>query len=312
MKAAAQVRKTEIPATSAERRADTAASLSWPACDRRAQATAGHGRGWPVMFSDLAAASCALVGVMVVTGWHAHALWLVQWEPEITPVAYTSGLCFGFAGAAVLAINHRRQALARWLCAPVTGISILTLASYLGSETLPRSLLGGAIADVLQHMAPNTALAFLLFGGGILASTLHQRPWRGSATAILGTLGGSLGATGLCGYAARLPAAYRWGSFRAMAPQAAVALMLLAASLVTSAWVGHRERRRVMPSWIPSVALLGTTSAALALWQAVRITHEYRLLPLLVLSFGVGTALLLFSALAWAARRAWLRRTSHT
>ncbi len=198
-------------------------------------------RQWPL----LVPASCsALLGLLVMLGWHTHNSTIVQISPDWVPMQYNTAVCLLFAAG--LLMRQTTSALPNsLLSAALFLLPCATLLQYLLQTDFGIDQLF-ARHDILVgtshpgRMAPNTALSFMLIA--FAASPLQWRwPILATASAAL-ALG--LGLLAIVGYITQLTPAYGWGRFTAMAVHTALAVSLISGGLLL-----HRYREsRTLPS----------------------------------------------------------------
>ncbi len=252
-------------------------------------------------------ASVAVLGGLVVAGWLAVAVTLIQVLPGMPPMQYNTALGFMICGAALLAatLDLRRPTALLGGLATVIGLATLV-------ENLSQSNLG--IDDLLVEtyiftgvsdpgrMAPNSALALSL--GGLALLVLAWRPLSRSWhrwPALLGSIVVALGTAALVGYAAGVPHAYGWGNFNRMALHSAVGFSLLGGGIVGLAWNKAQSESGETPDWLPGLSAIAVISVTVFLWYALKLNggggRESA-----VATVTLGTGLLSALLLAWSLR----------
>lgn len=201
-------------------------------------------------------ATVALLGVIVMFGWHSGRLNLVRGFADNDFTAYNAAFCFTLCGAALLlhAGNFRRIGLLVSFLICLVGL--LTVAEYAANRSfgidqiftfLPANSETG---DYSGRMALNSALCFVLCGAafGLLFSGFNLAR---AVAASLGAVIFDLGAVALIGYSLDVPAAHTWGKFSQMTTLTAVGLMFAGLGVAVAAW--NRESRRKLrpPRWMP-------------------------------------------------------------
>jgi PAS domain S-box-containing protein len=229
----------------------------------------------------IASALCAIValglGVTVIVGWHIHHVALTQIRPDYPAMQYLTAVCFVLAGGGLLAFAFRLPRGVPAALGGLTGvIGLLLSLEYLTGAKLGFDLL-------LPHLpappdtpairpSPPTAVCFLLCGAGIALLGL-----RGSGSLkrlsiwVLGSLASALCLMAICGYITGLAGTYVWGPFIGMALHTAGGLAFLSTGLLLT----QRMHRRPIfeDRWLPVPVAVGTTTAALILWQAL-VAHQ--------------------------------------
>lgn len=219
----------------------------------------------------VAGASAAAAGIVVLAGWFTRTAELVRTGPDVTPTQPNAALGIAALGFAVIALALRARLV------PIVGAAV---AIAIGVITLLEDLLDVALIDELYvdafvvvgdgapgRPAPNTALALALLGIGVLGVHRH-RSVRVVQRWVVGTVAivGSLGVVSLYGYASGLPSAYGWGDVTAMAPQAALALLILSFGLLAA---GSNRSQEGLAHLAPLPIGIGGLSLVLLLWRAL-------------------------------------------
>jgi PAS domain S-box-containing protein len=234
------------------------------------------------------------LGAVVLAGWHAHVVWLVQPLRGETPMAYNTALCFALNGAGLLSLSRGRW----WGVLPAAALLLasLVLVEYaLGLDHLGTLLFTPYFTSGTPfpgRMAPNTALGHVLSGIAILVLGVFQGSRAGMASAIAGAFVTSIGVVCGAGYAAGIEAAYRWGPMTSMAPNTAAGLVLLGLGVASAAT--PRARHRSLPA---IGAALTVATVAVALAQAIAADRVARVaqaesLPAVTLAVGLALAAL--------------------
>ena len=78
----------------------------------------------------------AILGLLVIIGWHSHSISLVQIHPSLAPMTYNTALAFLLAGLGFLATTFRLPVFTTLCGALVFSIGLLTLAEYLSGSGL--------------------------------------------------------------------------------------------------------------------------------------------------------------------------------
>jgi len=226
-----------------------------------------------------AGALTALLGVVVIFGWHTGNTNLVQVLPTFVPMQYNTALGFVLCGFGLLFTlfgKSRFAVVAGALAATVGG---LTLIEYVFGVNLGIDQLFHEhdITVKTSHpgrMAPNTALCFALVGLAVIARSLIQRPRRRSlVTVLLSSLALAFGVVALSGYLAGLETAYGWGWLTRMAIHTSVGFIVVSIGLLAAVWRDDLTSEEILPRWFPVTVFVATFTAALCLWQAIEAEH---------------------------------------
>ncbi len=121
------------------------------------------------------------------------------------------------------------------------------------------------------RMSEVAACCIILLAGVLIWRGLQHggRP-RLFAEAVVGSLTVSAGFSTLVGYAASLPAVYRWGGTTATSPIGAVGLLLLGLAVLALAWRETMKTEGGPPAWSPMPAVVGCLTLSLILWVGLR------------------------------------------
>ncbi len=180
----------------------------------------------------------------------------------------------------------------------VLGLVLLGLEMGLANITwlalVPALLAGASLAETLfqidlridellarDHLAFETmhpgrmsevsACCIVLLSGVLIWRGLqHGGRGRLFAEAVIGSLTIAAGFSTLVGYAASLPAVYRWGGTTATSPLGAVGLLLLGLAVLVLAWRETMKKEGGPPAWSPMPAVVGCLTLSLILWVGLR------------------------------------------
>ncbi len=290
-----------------------------------------HGRDGSsasTLIAVVAGAVAPVIGVVVILGWYLKSAALIQILPSLVPMQFNTALGFVFCGLAFFSLMRGYTGQVFLWSVPVIVLAALTLLEYAAGIDL------GIDQMFMQHyitlgtshpgrMAPNTALCFLVFAGGIFFAARNrgrdtgQRVLRASAWIVL-----ILSAMALVGYALKIESAYGWMSLTNMALHTAVGFLLLAIAVFFYAGRGARDLEDSMQALVISALSVSVMLLlAIGLWQELAqqqarllrseffIEHSNRpelevlktsSLPELVLAAGILMALLLGMAVYYA------------
>jgi signal transduction histidine kinase/CheY-like chemotaxis protein len=229
------------------------------------------------------ACGVALLGLVVLCGWHTRSSLLVQGHLSSVPMQYNTALAFLLVGIGLFAGVLGRLRVTTICGGGVTAIGMLTLSQYLFGVDfgIDQLLMVPSITLNASHpgrMAPNTALAFSLAGGALLVLSLGERlKSRSFIIGLVGTVISALGLVPLLGYVADIEANYGWGSLTPMAVHTAVGLVVFGTGLIASAWRDSAEVETGMPRWVPILASIGTLTVALLQGQAFSARERVQL-----------------------------------
>jgi len=226
-----------------------------------------------------AGALTALLGVVVIFGWHTGNTNLVQVLPTFVPMQYNTALGFVLCGFGLLFALFGKSRLAVVAGALAATVGGLTLIEYVFGVNLGIDQLfhEHEITVKTSHpgrMAPNTALCFTLVGLAVIARSLIQRPkLRSLVTVLLSSLALAFGVVALSGYLAGLETAYGWGWLTRMAIHTSVGFIVVSIGFVAAVWRDDLTSEAILPRWFPVTVFVATCTAALCLWQAIEAEH---------------------------------------
>jgi diguanylate cyclase (GGDEF)-like protein len=251
----------------------------------------------------VAGAACALLGLLVLLGWHLHVPLVIQIHPAFAPMQYNTALGFLLGGSGLLAAQGRRRAVSMACALGVALIGLLTLlthifASDIGLDQLFMQHYITVASSRPGRMAPNTALCFLLIGSALLltgAGAPLRRRWHG--VCLLAALAIGLSLAALMGYVVGIPGAYGWGNLTRMAVHTALGFVTLGLGLITLSAQAPRQER----GWQPWAIGVIVSTLTVTLWQALlqanaNVGHAGEF----VLAFGLLMALALGRAVAYS------------
>ena len=127
----------------------------------------------------------AVLGLLVLAGWHTQNARLIQVYPGSTPMAYNTAVSFVLLGGALLAPVRGFRVTARLGAAAAGVLIVLSLVEYvsglsLGASTLLARFTLPAGAQEATPVAPNTAMALvsLAIAMLLLSTRRGSRWWR--------------------------------------------------------------------------------------------------------------------------------------
>lgn len=236
--------------------------------------------------------SAALLGLLVMAGWHFKLPRLIQILPTSAPMQYNTALAFLLCGSCIIftLLGWRKTGLL--LSALATLIAALTLLEYcfgfdLGLDQL---IVKSTLMYQTSHpgrMSPLTALCFVLLGVALKAHLLFRR--ESSRMVTVGFVAAMLAlcASSLIVYATGLADPLNYFQLSRMAVHTALGFLLLAAAIYALLWeVGNVRSRWTQQILIPlTVCLLTATCyfwASLQAQEQANIRREAGLLATVV------------------------------
>ena len=251
----------------------------------------------------VAGSANALLGLLVLLGWHLHVAAIIQIHPASAPMQYNTALGFLFGGIGLLGAAAQRGAIAMAGGLGMGLIGLLTLlthvfASDIGLDQLFMQHYITVATSRPGRMAPNTALCFVLGGAALLlAGWRAPLRLRWHAVCLLAALAVGLSLAALMGYLVDLPTAYGWGHLTRMAVHTALGLVLLGLGLMAlSEQSGTREH-----GWQPWAIGVIVSTLTVTLWQALEQSQAGTgYADEFVLAFGLLMALALARTVAYS------------
>jgi diguanylate cyclase (GGDEF)-like protein/PAS domain S-box-containing protein len=225
--------------------------------------------------SFLGGIALALLGLLVITGWHTGAVAMIQVHPAFVPMQYNTALGFLLSGLGLIAIQTARPRAGGLFGLLVALIGLGTLAEYLGGYDLhiDELFMEHYVTVKTSHpgrMAPNTALCFSLGGLALVLLARPGAPHPGRiAGSVLGPVVAALGLMAFIGYVAGLETAYGWGHLTHMAVHTALGFIVLGTALLALAGRSARAAGATAIELCTLPLTTGLVVLVLALWQAL-------------------------------------------
>ena len=225
---------------------------------------------WLDRSSIVIASLLSALGFGVIASWWFQLDSLFQQYASTAAINVGDGVCVLFLGLLLLALELRWTAAA-WLAWVPAILSALSLAGDVFHVDLQLHVFDRIGADPSSRMsipfaacslATALVLAWSAFPGGARARLF--------AEAVSGSIAAAAGFSTLLGYAAGLPAIYRWGTATATSPITAVALLLIGICLLLRAWREATKIEGGPPAWSPMPAVIGCLTLTIILWIGLR------------------------------------------
>lgn len=217
----------------------------------------------------------ATLGTIVLIGWYAHSLVLIQLRPTLAPMQYNTALCLLLSGVALAALAWRRGQFPMAFAAVVIAFSGLTFCEHLFRSDLGidrllfKSLITVQTANS-GRMSPVTALCFLQLGFALLLMSWRTGSrWRIVLAGSLGSIVFAVGTLAVVGYTLGLAGAYSWGLTSRIALVTASGVGILGAGICAFGWEISREADERTYRWLPLPVGLSAFTASLVLWHAL-------------------------------------------
>jgi len=232
-------------------------------------------KSWLERCSLAVAGALIIFGVMALTGWWTHLDTFVQPVSTVAAIKANEALCVLILGIVLLGTDLGYVGAA-WLALLPAGVAALSLAENVFHADLHIDeflVSDHLLVDTAQpgRMSAMSACCLLLSS---LALAWHgtRRGLRARlfAEAVISSITASAGFSTLLGYAASLPAVYRWGTNTATSPVGAAALLLLGTGLLLFAWRETMKTEGGPPAWSPMPAVVGCLTLTIILWIGLR------------------------------------------
>src|SRR6185503_18709023 len=184
----------------------------------------------------------AVLGLLVLVGWHTRHIHLLQVVPAFAPMQYNAALGLLLCGGGLLALVRGRRHLVGMCGTLVFLLGVLTLSAYLSGIDLgiDQLFMQHFIAMATAHpgrMSLNTALCFTLLGILLLVLRTARQQAR---TLLLAGLGSAavvaLGVVAGFGYLIQFKGLHGWEYVTDMAVHAALGCVLLGLGCMASVW----------------------------------------------------------------------------
>jgi PAS domain S-box-containing protein len=241
-----------------------------------------HGRGAVAL--RILAACCALftamLGVVVILGWHTGNALLIQVHESYVPMQYNTALGFALLGLGLFFVLLGNRRLILLSSAVLMLVGILTLFQYIFDISLgiDQLLMEHYIRVETSHpgrMAPITALCFSISGTALfLGALIRGKHAAGRTIGVMTSFVVALAFVAFVGYLSGLENAYGWGQMTGMAVHTSVGFLfggagLFAVALALSEPISDAR-------WISISVGIGTLAAGIDLSQAMANNEDLR------------------------------------
>jgi PAS domain S-box-containing protein len=144
-------------------------------------------------FASLASFAVVVIGLLVLAGWLLHLDPLTEILPGHSPTNPVTAIALVGSGAALELIRsggRRARLLGLALALIVCAVGLIRFGSWIGAwplgidQWMSLGRLRDPVTRLQNRMAPNSALAFALFGGAMVCLALRDRRWVVSAQVI--------------------------------------------------------------------------------------------------------------------------------
>jgi PAS domain S-box-containing protein len=218
----------------------------------------------------------AAYGLLVLAGWMAGSLALVQPRSYDAPLPANACVCLILAGLLpiALAFGWRRTSLAfGFLLVLLAGATLLQSPAD-RSPGLDNLLVRHEALVAGTHIGRmSAALAVIFLLTGLNLTWFAARPGENRRPVLLGMLGSLCSAYGLAGllaYRAGLDALEFWQTYARLGPHTAVALILLGAALILLAARATTPGPNAGPRWLWLPVVACSVTVTVIFWVALR------------------------------------------
>jgi PAS domain S-box-containing protein len=232
-------------------------------------------RTWLERSSLALAAMIILLGTAALSGWWLHIDALVQPFADHAAMKTNEAFCVALLGAVLIALElgALNAGWAALVPATVAALSLFQTIFHvrLGiDEWLATDRLMLDSAEPGRMSVPFACGILFVSAALVWRSARPHTPARLFIEAVISSAAAAAGVSTLLGYAAGLPAVYRWGTTTAMSPLSGLALVLVGLALLGLAWRDTTKAEEDLPSWAALPALVGCLTFTLILWIGLR------------------------------------------
>lgn len=214
----------------------------------------------------------AILGGLILIGWHIHSEGLVRMLPALEPMPYNNALGFILGGVGLIAIAFGKVRIAMG-CGILTAIvGTLPLISAI-FDAGPIPMWPATIRETpdTPHNLSSGAICFTLMGAALIGMTVRNNA-RYSLQVILRGLGFGILAWGMIGFFGHLTGGETttgWGNFARMTVHTVSGFMMLGVGVIAYAWRGEQVKEMAKLRWLPIPVGVGVIMVALLLWKAL-------------------------------------------
>ncbi len=218
--------------------------------------------------------SC-LLGLVVVAGWYAGNLAIIQLRSDLTPMSFNSALMFVVCGAALITVARRKLLWVRLLAGIGLLLSALTMSQYftdidLGIDQLMLTPHIEQLAGYDGRMSLTGAFCFLLLNTGFLIFTLDRssRLTRAVTTVCASIVIACVIAT-VIGFKTDIQPLFGWKASAFMALHTAFGIFMLSTGLLVCSLGLSRRRNEHNHLSSAAAGFIVVATATLLLWSGL-------------------------------------------
>ncbi len=223
----------------------------------------------------LSGGSVAILGILVILGWHIQSVKLIQVLPNFVPMQYNTAIGFLLCGIGLILRVYNLLRLSVICGATVVTLGLLTLVQYIFNLNIgiDQLFVNHYITVETSHpgrMAPNTALCFVLSGTYLLITNLlFNQKYQSIITTFISTTISAFGIVAFFGYLFGIEPAYGWSYFTSMAVHTALGFIILSSGLIVYTWKSSLLEKQARFRWVPVFIGIGFMVVTLLIWQAL-------------------------------------------
>jgi PAS domain S-box-containing protein len=223
----------------------------------------------------LSGGSVAILGILVILGWHIQNMKLIQVFPHFVPMQYNTAIGFLLCGIGLILRVYNLLRLSVICGATVVTLGLLTLVQYIFNLNIgiDQLFVNHYITVETSHpgrMAPNTALCFVLSGTYLLITNLlFNQKYQSIITIFISTTISAFGIVAFFGYLFGIEPAYGWSYFTSMAVHTALGFIILSSGLIVYTWKSSLLEKQARFRWVPVFIGIGFMVVTLLIWQAL-------------------------------------------
>ena len=223
----------------------------------------------------LSGGSVAILGILVILGWHIQNVKLIQVFPNFVPMQYNTAIGFLLCGIGLILRVYNLLRLSVICGATVVTLGLLTLVQYIFNLNIgiDQLFVNHYITVETSHpgrMAPNTALCFVLSGTYLLITNLlFNQKYQSIITIFISTTISAFGIVAFFGYLFGIEPAYGWSYFTSMAVHTALGFIILSSGLIVYTWKSNLLGKQARFQWVPVFIGIGFMIVTLLIWQAL-------------------------------------------
>jgi two-component system sensor histidine kinase/response regulator len=200
-----------------------------------------------LLLTKLSGAWGVAIGLLVIFGWYAHSMVILQVFTNLPPMKYNTAVGLLLSGMGVFLLPFGRARWTSFLGGIVCLLGFGTVAEYILHKDLgiDQFLLADTITSATPfpgRMSPLAASCFMFFGCALTATADAEFSRRKlTIIAILACVVIVTVSVALLGYPFGIDTAYGWGTYTRMALHTAASFFILSAGLIV--WVRHLADR---------------------------------------------------------------------